>query len=332
MAQLSAVYDTTDGANSNREDLHDIITNLTPDETPLYSNIGDRSVKAINPEWQVDSLRAPKANAARPEGDEYTFEDVAATDRMKNATQIFSERFRVTQTQETVDKAGKKSEVAYQKVKAGKHIRIDMEVAFLSNQASSFGTTRTLGGLRAYTKTNANMGATGAAGGYNSGTGVIDAATDGTQRAFSKAIMDNLIEGVYTSGGNPKMLMVSPYIKRVFSSFMSDANVAQQRTQTKGASATTIIGAADAYLSDFGLIEVVPNRQMSRLPALARNAFLIDPSMLKKGWLRKIKEDTDIARTGDADPYVVNGEVTLINLNEEGIGVAADLFGVNATT
>jgi len=332
--QVNQTFDSYD-SNSNREVFSDIISNLTPYETPLFSNSGDQNVKGVDPMWQTDTLATPDTDNAHLEGEVYTFETVEATDRVKNYTQIFSKRFIVSATQEVVDKAGKTSDVAYEKVKKGREIKIDMEVAMLSNQASVAGSSsvaRRLGGLRAWIATNDLMGTGGASGGYNSGTGAVDAATNGTQRTWTKAIMDSQIQAAYVSGGNPDMLMVSPYLKQTFSTFMSDANVAQQRMAASKSAQVTIVGAADTYLSDYGTIEVVPNRQMVRSSGLARNAFLIETDKVKKGWLRKIGEDKEVAHTSDGIPVVMNGEMTLMVMNEAALSVGADLYGLTASS
>lgn len=334
MAQLSAVYDSVDGANSNREDFHNIITRLTPTKTPLISNIGETDVTATNPKYQTDALPLPNENAERPEGDTYTFEAVAPTKQISSQTQIFSERFHVTRTQEDVNKAGKKSEKNEQRAKAMQKMKIDIEVATLSNRASVGGTTRVMAGLRAWTETNDDMGATGASGGYNDGTGQVVAATNGTQREFTKTILDNVKQQTHISGGDANILMVSPRVKRVFSSFMSDPAVAQQRRDANKDEQATIVGAADIYIGDFGPISVISNVQMARDPAstIARNAFLIDKSKLKMGWLHKVQEDKKVAHTGDAEPCVLNAEVTLLNYAESAHGVAADLFGLSPSS
>ena len=211
-----------------------------------------------------------------------------------------------------------------------------MEVICLSNQASLAGsgngaTNRKLGGLRAWLATNDNMNS-GTSGGFNSLTGVVDAATNGTQRAFSKAILDSVILSTYNAGGSPKTLMLSPYAKTVFSTFMSDSNVALQRFAANGKGQTTIVAAADMYLSDFGTISVVPNRQMARAGAtIARNAFLIDPKMVALGVFDDIKLEKP-AKTGDAEKRVLVTEYTLIVNNEAAHGVAADLYGLSASS
>ncbi len=122
----------------------------------------------------------------------------------------------------------------------------------LSNNPSLAGATvtaRQSGGLRAWLATNDDFSAGGASGGFNAGTGIVDAATNGTlQRTFTKTLLDNVIETTYKAGGNPTILMLSPYAKRVFSTFMSDSNVAAFRTPLTGKSQGTIVGAADRVL------------------------------------------------------------------------------------
>lgn len=335
MAAVTNTYGTY-AAKGNREDLHEMISMISPKETPFFSMLGDKPVSATKTEWQTDALATPSLSNAQIEGDTYSYDAATATSRVGNYCQIFRETRIIANTQEAVDKAGRKSEIAYQKTKMGQEIKLDMEVTMLANQASVAGnasTARKLGGFRAWIASNDSLGTSGASGGYNSGTGVVDAATNGTQRAFTKTLLDDTIQNTYTSGGNPDVLMVSPYVKRVFSTFMSDSNVSAFRTQVNGRSQGTIVGAADAYLSDFGLIDVVPNRQMAKLGAdVARNAFLIDRDKVHKGFLRRIEEDKDVAHTSDGTPIVIIGEATLVVDNEAAHGVVADLFGMTAST
>ncbi len=282
----------------------------------------------------------PDLENARVEGDTYTYDSRTPTTRVGNFHQIFSERGIVTATQEAVKSAGRSSEFSYQKMKAGQTIKTDIEAAFLSNQASVAGSDAVpsrLGGLRAWLASNDSLGSGGASGGYNSSTGVVDAATNGTKRAFSKTLLDATIQATYVNGGSPDMAMCSPHVKSVFSTFMSDTNVAQQRFEAKKGMQTTIIGAADVYLSDFGQIDFVPNRQMIRTPGpsvdypLARNCFLIDRTKRAKSWLRKMEEDKDVAKNADGKPFVINAEVTLVVKNEANLGVIADLNGQSAS-
>lgn len=332
MSQVTNTYETYD-AVGNREELANKIYQITPEETPFLSLIGRKPVSSVHPEWQIDSLASPDTDNNQPEGNDWSFSAITPTSRVGNYTQISDKKIIISRTQDKTSKAGRKSELAREVAKKGVELRIDIEAIALSNQASSAGsgngaTNRKLGGFRAWLSTNDNI--SGASGGFNSGTGVVDAATNGAQRAFTKTILDAVILSTYNAGGSPKTLMLSPYAKTVFSTFMSDSNVAPQRFETPAKSQTTIVAAADMYLSDFGTISVVPNRQMARAGAtVARNAFLVDPRMVSLG----VFDDIDLvkpAKTGDAEKRVLVTEYTLLVNNEAAHGVAADLYGLTS--
>lgn len=174
------------------------------------------------------------------------------------------------------------------------------------------------------------MGSGGASGSFSNG--IQSAATNGTQRAFTKTILDNVILSVYNAGGNPTTFMCSPYVKTVFSTFLDDANVVPLRVDVPRGQQATLTAAAEAYRSDFGLITVVPNRQLARAGATyARNAFLITPDMVKFGVFRDMMLETP-AKTGDAEKRVMLTEYCLVMKNEAAHGVAADLYGISASS
>lgn len=312
-----------------------MITRL--EETPFLSAIGTEKVTGVKPEWQVDELAAPNPSNNVPEGNSWSANATTPTTRVGNYCQISEKVLTVSGTQEVVAKAGRKSELARETAKKGVELKTDQEIILLSNQASSAGsgngaTNRTLGGARAWIATNDELGSGGASGGFNSSTNVVDAATNGTQRAFTKALLDTNIRNVYNAGGNPRMIMLSPYNKGVFSGFMADSSVANQRYETPKNSQTTIVAAADTYLSDFGTLTVVPNRQMARAgAACCRNVFLFDLTMLKQGVLRPIDRKSP-EQTADAEMRVLNTEYTLIVKNEKAHGVIADTYGFTASS
>lgn len=336
MAQPSNTFETYD-AVGNRETLADMIYMITPSKTPFMSLIGRKSVEGIKPEWQTDALATPSTTNNQPEGNEWEFDAISPTTRVSNYCQISEKSIIISETQEKVKKAGRSSEMAREIRKKGQELKTDMEVTLMSNQASSAGsgngaTNRTLGGFRAWLTTSDSLGSGGASGGFNSTTGVVDAATNGTQRAFSKALLDATILSSYNAGGEVSIGMMSPYAKTAFSGFMADANVAPQRYETPKSGQTKIVAAADSYLSDFGTITMVPNQQMARAGAtIARNIFLIDPSMVTMGVLRDI-DTTDVAKTGDNEKKVINVEYTLVVNNEAAHGVIADAYGLTAST
>lgn len=334
MTVISGTVQTYDRVG-NREDLEDVVYNITPKETPLVSMVASSPVTATRHDWQTDTLRTPAANV-QVEGDDFAFQTKPPSVRVQNFTQIAADTLIVSATQEKVDKAGRSSELGYQLAKMGTEIKKDVELSLLSNVASSAGsetTGRVSAGFPAWitsaTEANTLRGSGGTAGGFNSGTGLVVAAGNGTQRAFTKVLLDKAISVCYANGGNPTTVMVSPYNKQVFSTFMSDSNVAQQRTAANGKKQTTIVAAADMYLSDFGELAVVPNRVMLTNAATARNVLVIDPDFVKRGVLRGMRTER-LAKTGDAEKRAVLTEFTLVMKNELASTVIADTYGLSA--
>lgn len=329
MAALANTFTTTQ-AVGNREELSDVVSRITPEDTPIYSMIPKGKSVSVNPEWETDELAAPEENIV-PEGNEYDFDAVTPPDRMGDYTQIVRKTWVISGTQEVVDEAGRVQKRKYQKAKKGVELRKDIELAIVTNNASVGGATRELGGMPTWVETNVNRGG-GSNGGYNQGTGLTVAATNGSQRAFTKTIMDDVMQQDYQSGANFRHFFGSPYVKSVFVGFMSDSNVAPFRCAVSDGKNNTIIANADVYEGPFGKIMVHPNRVQTANAAVARNGFFLDHDMVEFLWLRKIQEDKDIAKTGDADKGVIIGEGTLKVKNEKGLGVAADLYGLTASS
>ena len=306
-------------AIGQREDLSDVIYNISPTDTPFMSSIGKTKATAVYHEWQTDSLAAASLSNAAVEGATASDATMSPTTRVGNRTQIFQKTVKISGTLDAVNKAGRKSEKAYQLAKASAEIKRDMELTLLSNQVASNGnssTARTLGGLQAWLATNGDFGSGGSAGA--SGT---TARTNGTNRTFTEDILKTVVKEVYQSGGNPKVLMVNPAHKQTVSAF---AGIAAQRYMAPSNEATTIIGAADVYLSDFGTISVVPNRFMNSTNSCDDTAFVIDPDMAAVAYLRPFQTN-ELAQTGDNEMTQLLAELTLEVKSEAAMGIVADL-------
>lgn len=317
-------------AVGNREQLSNIVSRITPEDTPIYTMAGKEKTRGTHPEWEIDELRAPAENI-QTEGDDYTFDAITPPDRVGNYTQIMREGWIYSGTQEAVDNAGNVEKFAEKKVKAGIEVRKDIELAIVTNNASVAGATRETGGLPTWLTTNVSRNS-GSNGGYNSGTGLTVAETPGSQRAFTKALTDTVAQSGYEAGANFSRLVVSPYVKSVFVTFMSDSNVASFRYATNNGNKNSIVGTADIYEGPFGKLMVEPNRVMGTSAAVARRAFFLDPEMISWLALRPIQEDPDIAKTGDNKKGVIIGEGALKVKNEAGLGVVADLYGLTASS
>ena len=330
MAVITNTF-TTASPKGNRESLSDVVSRITPEDTPIYSMISKESTTSIFPEWEVDTLAAPAANA-QLEGDQYTFAAVTPVTRIGNYTQIMRKEWVISKTQEAVDNAGKAEQIKTVKLKRAIELKKDTELALLTNTASVGGATRLMGGLPSWYTTNVSRGATGANGGYNSGTKLTVAETPGTLRAFTKVLLDATMQACYTSGANIKYAIVSPYVKSVFVTFMSDSNVAPFRMAVDAGGKRTIVATADYYEGPFGRVAVIPNRVQAASAAVARRVHLLDDEMLGMAVLRKIAADPSVVTNADSEAGVILGEHTLKVKNEAGLGCIADVFGLTSST
>lgn len=318
---------TTYDAVGIREQLSDTIFSISPEETPFISNVGRGNVANTLFEFQTDSLAAVDTTNAVVEGADAGSATQVATKRMQNYTQISNKVLQISGTEEAVNKAGRNSEMAYQLAKKSSELKRDMEAILTRNQVAAAGdasTARTTASLEAWLRTNTNRG-TGTTNGANptlSGTtsgypnaAATDASSDGL-RAFTETLLKDVIQSVWTEGGDPSILMVGPTQKQKVSGF---TGIAAQRYMAPADGPTTIQGAADVYISDFGSISVVPNRFQRD-----RTAFVLDPEYASVQFLRDF-EVIDIARTGDSEKKEIIVEYGLQVSNEAAHGCIADI-------
>ncbi|WP_127524071.1 DUF5309 domain-containing protein [Mesorhizobium sp. Z1-4] len=316
----------TTAAVGNREELSDMVDMITPTDTPIYSLAGKEKASSKHPEWEYEDLDTPADNA-QPEGNEYSFDAVTAPTRVGNYCQIYTKTFRFSGTQQAVDNAGNAEKRAHELMKKGKALRKDIELSILANTASTNTDPRRSGGLPTWLTTNDSRNG-GTEGGFSNGVTTVE--STGTQRAWTKALTDTVLQSIYDAGGDVTTVVCSSYNKGVFATFMSDANVAEFR-YAAGRGTNTIIGTADIYESPWGPVKVVANRVMGTGAAYARRVFALDPGRIKWMTLRAIQEDK-VAKTGDAENGVLIHEGCLKVTNEAAHGVIADVYGLTAST
>jgi hypothetical protein len=312
MAQVTNTYSTYD-AVGEREDLSDIIYSISPTDTPFMSGIAKENATAVFHEWQTDALAAAASDNYQIEGDEISFAAPSATTRLGNRTQISRKSVIVSGTLDSVSKAGRNNELAYQISKASKELKRDMETSLTANQAPVTGddsTARRLAGLESWIKTNTSKGGGSGADPTTSGT---NARTDGTQRAFTEAQLKDVIKQCWDEGGDPSMIMLGSFNKQVLSGFTGGS------TRFDPAENKRLVAAVDVYESDFGAMTVVPNR-FSR----SRSAYVIQPDMWGVAFLRDFQL-MDLAKTGDATKQALLAEYTLVSKNEKASGGIFDL-------
>ena len=311
MAQPTNTFDTYDSIGE-REDLADVIYNISPTDTPFLSSAAKTQATAVLHEWQTDSLAAASTSNAVIEGDEATHDAITPTTRLSNSCQIMDKVVVITGTQEAVDKAGRASELAYQIAKSAKELKRDMEAMLTTNNAEVTGgssTARELGSLGSWVVTNDDLASDGA-----SGAGAGNAAhTDGTQRVFTEAQLKSVIKNVWNQGGDPTMIMVGPFNKQKLSGFTGNS------TRFDAGADATLYTSVDVYASDFGQLQVVPNR-FSR----DRDAWVLDMNYWGIAFLRDFSMH-ELAKTGDTEKRQLLVEATLESRNEAASGLVADL-------
>lgn len=299
-----------------REDLDDKIAELFPDEAPFQNAIGRSKASNTYTEWQTDGLAAANHDNKTIQGDDLANESRANTTRVGTHTQIFKKVVGSSTTVEATTKAGRRSELAREIMKAGRELRTDKEKRFLGNYASvaaAAGTAGETAGALAWLTSNVSRGATGASGGFSAG--IVAAATNGTQRAYTEALLKPVLQSVWASGGTPRMVITNGTQKQTAAAF---TGIAAQRRET-GDKKATIIAGADIYVSDFGEVQFVPDRYAS-----ARDALIVDPEYWDIAVLDPMKT-MDLAKTGLATRKAIYEECALRCLNQAASGVVADL-------
>lgn len=306
-----------------KEEVSNIITNLTPDETPFYSTVKKQKIKNRLYEWQTDTLDAPSSNA-QLEGDDVTPATTSATTLLNNRTQISYKSLAVTDTSRAVATYGRGDEYDYQVMKRGRELKTDVEIGLLKNTAKATGgtaTTRVCAGLPTFI-TNLGRGTAPT----GDGSDAIGVATALPVTALTYAMCATTMTQAFEDGGNPTMMMLPPTLKRSFSSlaYSSTPSTADVRYNINKNQPAIAVGTVEKWLSDFGTVDVVVNRQMARvtsstgiggtsntLDMLNRAVLFVDPQNVSAGILQDT-EVVELSKLGLSDRAFIRCEYTLI--------------------
>ena len=304
-------------AIGNREDLEDMIYMISPTETPFMSMAGRSKATFTKHEWQTDALKTAITSNQAVEGDTPSNTTVTPSARLFNYTEIATYAFNISGTQQAVRPAGRAEELAYQLVKYGKVLKRDMESALTGKNSLAAGTSgaaRVSGSLESWISTNWTTNASSAASAASPGSGA--APTDGTaEQTVTAALVQAIIRACWTQGGNPDTILCGPYNKVKISAF---GGILTNTIQQKAGGPATIIAAADAYQSDFGLLKVVPSR-FNR----DRTVSVLDFDYWSVAYLRPFQQFA-LAKVGDSDQRQVLAEYCLVSKNQAASGKVAD--------
>jgi hypothetical protein len=328
MATEAAALETYD-SSTIREDLQDAENMISPTETPFTSMIaGRRTASSATHEWPLTELSAVSVTNRVAEG-----EDAPATDtpviasRRWNFTQISDKKAKVSDTSQRVDGAASIEKMAKQISYKLKELKRDCEAMMIENIPANPGaaegaTVRVAAGFVAFLITNPSRGATTGAAPTLSNTtsGYPDAGhTAGTLRPITEALFNDQIQACWSQGGEPRYALCSPANKRVMSELFDGF-----ATKYKDGDDKKIINAVDIYESDFGQVQIVPDRFMlGDGGADSSHILMIDPDYVAVADLQPTRQ-IPLARTGHTETRLIQKEYTLWVGNEKAHGGVMD--------
>jgi hypothetical protein len=310
MAQPTNTLDSYD-VKGIREDLSDVIYNISPEETPFYTACAKAKATNTFHEWQTDALRSSAENA-HIEGDDTVAESRGVTSRLGNYTQIFKNAVVIPGTDQGLNKAGRAREMAYQVLKIAKEQKLDIEKAMFANQARVAGSSsaaRKLAGVPAWLNTNTNF-QSGSSGADPTGDGTNARTDDGTPTAFSQTKFDSVMQAIWVSGGKPDSVYLSAFQMNLALGFTGNNN---QRSNIV-AEDEKVIKHMSVYVTPWGTVEFKPTRENR-----GRDVFIMQDDMWAVGVLRATRNE-ELAKTGDNEKRQVLTELTLVSRNEKANG------------
>ena len=313
MAQLANSFATFNSSRV-REQLMDRIWNVSVSETPTLALIGKQNVEGPFVEWLTDSFRAGASNKVE-QGNTSTPTARTNVSRYSNRTQISEDVMSITGTQEAVEKAGGKSEVALQETKAMVEVKKDIEFGVLQNTtaiAAASGTAPQSRGFLGFIATNTSMGS----GGANPAPLSNTAPTDGTTRAFTETLLKDVLKLMFDNG-SPDMDSIYALIpsaqRTTFDGFLAG------QTRFDKAEDKSLTATLEVYIGPFGRVKAVNARHMR-----SREVFLLNREYAKLGVLRRMSAKP-LGVRGDAEERLINCEWTLIVNNEKAHGAIRDV-------
>lgn len=313
-ANTNETYDVS----TIREDLAEAMASISPTETIFMSTIGSRNIDNTYFEWSEVDLAAAATNT-QIEGDAGLSNDAPTNAvRKGNYSAISAKVVEVSDTNQSVNGVANAQTVAKQVAYKLSELKRDMEKMALDNVAGgagASGTARTTAGLPAFLTTNVERGA-GGANGTTSGAGSSGypnaAATDGTARAITEALLKSVIASCWDEGADPSIVLCGSSQKQTISGFTGNA------TKYQEVDGKRLTAAVDIYVSDFGTLQIVPARHIR-----ARDVFVLDPSYAKIAYLQTARQKP-LARTGLSERRLISAEWGLEVTSEKAHGVIAD--------
>jgi hypothetical protein len=291
---MTAQYTSYDVVGT-KEEVSDIISNITPTKAPFTSLTKQTTVQNTYYEWQEDELR-PAGENAQQEGFTATATPRTPTVMRGNVTQIMSDTFEVSGTNDAVAKYGRGKESAREASKSAAVLKLDLEAAFTKNDSAMVKpnvatTPRKFAGVQKQIA-DENIIYTGSVSTKISEDNYLDAA-----------------QALYDAGAEASIALVTPTASRTISKWTNSAG----RSRVINDDSKKIVNAVNLYVSPFGEEKVVLSRHLK-----AGDTLLFDPAMWERvvlsgrNWFRET-----LAKTGDKLSMMIVGEFGLKHKNQK---------------
>jgi Family of unknown function (DUF5309) len=289
-----------------KEDISDIITNISPRKTPFQDGIGNEKVTQKFYQWQEDSLRAVATNA-QAEGFDAAFITVNPTVMRNNQTQILAEASQVSGSLDATSVYGRARESAYQLAKSAAQVKRDLENALVgidnAGAAGSDGVARSTASYSRLITVAANV------------------VYMGVGNTLDEAHLLTALQNCYSNGAEPNTISVTPANSLSVAAFAKAAGRFRTIVDADSASGK-VVNAVDLYVSPFGEVKIILNRfQKSNWTLVYDNAMWAKATL--RPWFRQV-----LAQTGDSLKQMIVGEFGLKHKNF----LASSLVVDNATS
>jgi hypothetical protein len=276
-----------------KEQVSNVISNLTPRKTPFQSGIGDEKVTQPLFQWQEDSLRAAGQNAA-VEGADAAFTTIVPTVMRNNYTQIFQEAIQVSDRADVISAYGRKKEFAYQMAKTAAQVKRDREYVLVGSAGTKSAGSKTVASTMAGVQAQVDP------------TCVIHSGASDGSKPLTEALLVTALKTAYNNGADVSRIMVTPDNSVVLAGFAAAAG--RYRT-IQGSDAKKIVNVVNLYVSPFGEQKVEINRFMK-----PGNTLVFEPEQWTNVTLRPWGKK-DLAKTGDSTKAQLLGEFSLKHKN-----------------
>jgi hypothetical protein len=287
---LTTFYDT-----SRREDLLDIIGDVTPDDTPLATMLKSSTAKDTVHQWLEDYITPPSSVTFSAEGAQASYSGLTQPSRNINLTAILTETFRVSGTERSTNPGGGQDPLDYQAGKALKNWKMKQEYAIVNGSLTSgvSGTAASMAGL------------------INVITTLYTARNSGT--SLSEAEFQDMHQASWDKGGtdNAFDLVLVPFgLKRKIDGFTAGATKYVDQSDKKLTQPVAI------YETSAGVARIMQHRYVPSAAATPGPRFLgIKEDLYRVAYLRKPFKEM-LAKDGDRENGQIVGEFTLEYLGE----------------